>query len=147
MIVLRPATAADQPRIRAIIRAARINPLGTRWQNFVLAVDAATGAVIGTGQIKRHNDRSRELASIAVVPAYQHQGVGHRIITYLLEHHHGTLFLTCRSPLGEFYAQFGFRVVAENEMTPYFRRLRRVARLVGFLARTGETLLVMRRDR
>ncbi|MBL8046163.1 MAG: hypothetical protein JNL09_06465, partial [Anaerolineales bacterium] len=53
-IFYRPATAADMPAIRAIIREAEINPLGLKWQNFLVAEEA--DAVVATGQIKAHGD-------------------------------------------------------------------------------------------
>jgi N-acetylglutamate synthase-like GNAT family acetyltransferase len=146
MIILRPAVAADQKRIVAIIRAAQINPLDLKWQNFVVAVDDETGAIVGTGQIKSHRDGSRELASIAVVPAYQHRGIAHQIIRRLLERSAGDLFLTCRSDMEKLYEEFGFRAIREDEMTPYFRRLKKVARAFELLSRQGSSLLVMRRD-
>jgi N-acetylglutamate synthase-like GNAT family acetyltransferase len=149
MITLRPATSADQARIVAHIRAAQINPLDLKWQHFTLAEDDASGMLVGTGQIKTHGDGSRELASIAVAPAWQGQGVARRLIEHLLAQNTGTLFLTCRSPLGPLYAKFGFRAVGESEMTPYFRRLMKVARVLRPLMSRGGTsitLLVMKRD-
>ena len=148
MITLRPAAEADQPRIAAIIRAAQINPMDLKWPNFVLAVGDATGEVVGTGQIKTHRDGSRELASIAVVPEYQGRGIGRRIVQHLvdLDGNTGSLFLTCRSDMEKFYEPFGFRAVQANEMTPYFRRLKKIAGAFELLSRGGVTLSVMRRD-
>jgi len=148
MITLRPATAADQPRIVAIIRAAQINPMDLKWKNFVVTVDDQTGEVVATGQIKTHRDGSRELASIAVVPEYQHRGIAHQIIQHLLALHgdSGALFLTCRSDMEKFYESFGFRAVKENEMTPYFRRLKKVAGAFELLSRGDVTLSVMKRE-
>jgi N-acetylglutamate synthase-like GNAT family acetyltransferase len=145
MIILRPATATDQKRIVAIIREAHINPTNLRWKRFILAVDDTTGTVVGTGQIKPHDDKSREVASIAVVPAYQRRGVAHQIIERLIADTPGPLYLTCRSPMGKFYEQFGFRAIGVNEMTPYFRRLAKIAGALGFLAR-DVTLMVMKRE-
>lgn len=148
MITLRPATAADQPRIVAIIRAAQINSMDLKWKNFVVAVDDQTEEVVATGQIKTHRDGSRELASIAVVPEYQHRGIAHQIIQHLLAQHgdSGALFLTCRSDMEKFYESFGFRAVKENEMTPYFRRLKKVAGAFELLSRGDVTLSVMKRE-
>jgi N-acetylglutamate synthase-like GNAT family acetyltransferase len=151
-IRLRRATAGDQKRINAIIRAAQINPMGLKWQNFVLAVEAETGEIVGTGQIKTHGDGSRELASIAVIPAYQRRGIAHQIIEHLIAEHRradgaGPLYLTCRSTLGPFYEQFGFRRIELDEMTPYFKRLKRFANLFRAVAGPQVTLLVMKLDR
>ena len=146
MITLRPAVEADQKRIVAIIRQVGINPMDLKWQNFIAAVDDVTGQIVGTGQVKTHRDGSREIASIAVLPAYQRRGIAHQIIKSLLAQHPWTLFLTCRHEMGAFYEPFGFRVIDESDMTPYFRRLTKVANALGFLSRDKITLLVMKRD-
>jgi N-acetylglutamate synthase-like GNAT family acetyltransferase len=148
MITLRPAVELDQPRIVAIIREAQINPMDLKWKNFVVAVDDASREVVGTGQIKTHRDGSRELASIAVVPEYQHRGLAHQIIQHLLALHRppGTLYLTCGSNLGPFYEAFGFRTIDEKEMTRYFRRLKKIAGAFEFLSRGDVKLLVMKKD-
>ena len=146
MIILRPATAADQKRIAAIIRAAQINPLDLKWPHFIVAVDDASGEIVGTAQIKAHGDGSRELASLAVTPPWQGRGLARRLIEHSLARTPGTLYLTCRSSLGGLYAKFGFRVVGASEMTPYFRRLSKVAAVLRPLMRRQDTLLVMRRD-
>jgi N-acetylglutamate synthase-like GNAT family acetyltransferase len=143
---VRPATPADQGVIVDIIRAARINPMDLKWPNFVVAVDQATGQIVGTGQVKSHGDGTRELASIATVPAYQKQGIAGQVINTLLDMHPGVLYLTCMSYLGPFYERFGFREVPQAELTPYFRRLSRVARAFLFVNRRDERLLVMKRD-
>jgi N-acetylglutamate synthase-like GNAT family acetyltransferase len=145
MISYRQATSADQPAIVAFIRAADIFPLGLKWPNFILALDDATGQLVGTGQIKKHGDGSHELASIATAPAYQRQGIAHRLIEQLLARHPGVLYLTCLGHMESLYQQFGFRSVAPDEMTPYFRRLMRLAKTAQFLSRDSRQVLVMRR--
>ena len=146
MIILRPATAADQKCIVAIIRAARINPFDLKWPHFTLAVDDASGEIVGTIQIKLHGDGSRELASLAVVAQWQGKGLARRLIEDLLARTPGTLYLTCRSSLGGLYTKFGFRPLGQSEMTPYFRRLSKIAAAFRPLMVRGDTLLVMRRD-
>ncbi len=148
-LIFRDATAADQTAITAIIRAAGINPLSLKWPNFLLAVDAASGAVAGTGQIKVHGDGSRELASIATRPEYQRRGIAGALIRRLIARHTAAspdpLYLTCASPLRGFYEPFAFRVIDEAEMPPYFRRIKRLVNVLQLFARDGRTLLVMRR--
>jgi N-acetylglutamate synthase-like GNAT family acetyltransferase len=146
MISLRQATSADQAAIKRIIREAEINPMGLKWPNFVLAVDDSTGEVVGTGQIKPHGDGTRELASIATVPAYQRQGIAHRIIERLISQSTGTLYLTCMSNMGPFYEQFGFREQRNNELTPYFRRISTLARAFMRLDPQKRRMLVMKRE-
>ena len=146
MVTIRPATAADQDTIVRLIREAEINPIGLKWPNFLLAVDDATGAVVGTGQIKHHGDGSDELASIATVPAYQHRGIAHQIIEHLLAQHSGVLYLTCMDYLESLYQRFGFHTIGPDEMTPYFKRITRLAKTFFVLSGTQHKLLVMKRE-
>ena len=134
-VLYRAATAADQNTITALVRAAQINPLGLQWQHFTLAVDEATGDVVGTGQIKAHDDGSRELASIATRPDYQRRGIAREMVRRLMEQHRAEtrapLYLMCAGALRTFYEPFGFRVIERTEMPRYFQRL---SRLTGWLA-------------
>jgi N-acetylglutamate synthase-like GNAT family acetyltransferase len=143
----RPATEADAPTIRRLIREASLNPFGLRWQRF-LVIEAA-GQVVGIGQIKPHDDGSRELASICVAPSHQGQGIGTQIITTLLANEPGSLYLMCRPPLATYYQQFGFQRLGLDEMTPYFQRIvGPVTRVVNALHRFVPALhvpVVMRR--
>ena len=145
MIVVRPATVADQKTIKAIIRAVQINPTDLKWQNFVLAVDQDSGAIVGTAQVKQHGDGSRELASIATVPSHRQRGIARQLISHLLAEHEGTLYLTCLDTMESFYEKFGFRSITTTEMTPYFRRLMRIAGALNFVSDEGRRLLVMQR--
>ncbi len=141
MFTLRAATSDDAAAIRGLIRQVRINPMGLDWRRFVLAV-SPEGEMIGCGQVKPHGDGSRELASIAVIPAQRGQGVARAIIQHLLAANPGTLYLTCRASLSPLYTKFGFRVIQEAEMPPYFRRISRLARLMTRWV--GDGLAVMR---
>jgi len=145
MIVVRPATAADQKTIKAIIRAVQINPMDLNWPNFVLAVDQDSGAIVGTAQIKQHRDGSQELASIGTLATHRRQGIAHMLINHLLAEHQGTLYLTCLDTMESFYTQFGFRTITLAEMTPYFRRMMRLAETFRFVSDEGRRLRVMQR--
>ncbi len=142
-LVVRSAVEADEPAIRAIVRAARINPFGLSWRRFVVAMD--DGRIVGVGQVKPHGHGSRELASLAVVPDRQGQMIGTRIVQALLAREPGPLYLMCRSTLEEYYQRFGFRTVGWRDLPPYFRRMALLARLFVFLRRDGARILVMRR--
>jgi len=142
MFSLRPATAADAAAIRALVYAARINPTGLEWRRFVVAL-SPDGMVIGCGQVKPHRDGSRELASIVSAPAWRGNGVARAMIEHLIDINPGPLYLTCRARLEPFYEKFGFRTVGADDMTPYFRKLSRLARMVGFVGLGKERLLVM----
>ena len=142
MFQLRPATQADFPQIRDLIHSVKINPTGLDWRRFWVAV-ASTNQIIGCGQIKPHSDGSHELASIAVAQSWRGQGVARALITQLITEHPGTLYLTCRSSLGSLYQKFGFEVVDEKNLPPYFKRLHRIAGMFIKLRWIKERLLVM----
>lgn len=142
-IELRKAVKADFPAIRALIRQTGINPLGLDWRRFLVA-ESPAGEFVGCGQLKPHSDGSLELASLAVTPAWRGKGVARVIIQALMDAAPRPLYLTCRASLGPFYEKFGFRVLQPEEMPPYFRRLSRLARIVGKLI--NETMLVMKVD-
>jgi N-acetylglutamate synthase-like GNAT family acetyltransferase len=141
---LRPAENADSATIKSLVRQAGINPLGLDWERFLVAVDREN-QVIGCVQIKPHRDGSRELASLVTRPDWRNQGVARSLIEQLLEKHPGMLYLMCRSELGPFYEKFGFRVLAEDAMPRYFRRIKRLTRLAEGLV-GNELLLVMERQ-
>src|SRR6266849_4672890 len=142
-LTIRPATEADQPTIRRLIKEANINRMNLHWPNFVVAED--DGVIVGVGQVKAHGDGSRELASIAVVPARQGQGIGSAVIKTLLAREPGVvLHLTCRRELEGYYERFGFVRLEPASYPPYFRRttlfFSRISPLFGI------HLLVMRRE-
>ena len=142
-MTIRAATEADQPTIRRLIKEANLNRMSLHWPNFVVAEE--DGAIVGVGQVKAHGDGSRELASIAVVPDRQGQGIGSALIEALLAREPGAvLHLTCRRQLQGYYERFGFRRLEPAEFPPYFRRMIPIINLVArFL---GTQILVMKRE-
>ncbi len=143
LVTIRPATEADQPTIRRLIKEANLNRMSLQWPNFVVAEEG--GAIVGVGQVKAHGDGSRELASIAVLPAHQGRGIGRALIERLLARERGVvLHLTCRRELEGYYQRFGFRRLEPAEYPPYFKRLIPLVNLVARLLRTR--ILVMRRE-
>ena len=147
-IFLRAATAADQSRIRQIVRAAGINPMSLAWPRFIVAEDR--GQIVGVGQVKPHGDGSRELASIAVVPERQTEGIGSVIVETLIRLENGPLYLTCASHNEGYYLRFGFRTLQRAEMPRDLRRLHRLGRViisvVNLFTRRRERMLVMGRN-
>jgi len=140
---IRTATEADQPTIRRLIKQAKLNPMSLDWPNFVVAEEDR--AIVGVGQVKAHGDGSRELASIAVVPARQGQGIGRALIERLLARAPGiVIHLTCRSDLEGFYKRFDFRTLERAEYPPYFARMIPLINLV--MRPFGMRILVMRRE-
>jgi N-acetylglutamate synthase-like GNAT family acetyltransferase len=122
---IRKATREDAAFIRRLIWRVGINPLGLDWRRFVVAVHEH-GVRIGCAQVKSHKDGSLELASVAVVPLYRHQGVAETTIFEILKDHNPPIYLTCRSSLVSFYERFGFSELSELETMPaYFRKVKR----------------------
>ena len=122
---LRKASESDFAFIKQLVKDSNINPFGLSWERFIVAESA--GEFVGCGQLKPHGDGSVELASLAVLPKYRGQGVAVLLINHLIATGPRPLYLTCRSELRSFYEKYNFRVLATDEMTPYFRRLYRFA--------------------
>jgi N-acetylglutamate synthase-like GNAT family acetyltransferase len=145
---IRPARPADQQTIRRIVRSARLGPFGLDWPNFLVAERA--GEIVGVGQVKAHRDGSRELASLAVLPGNQGQGIGTALIQALLDHEEGVLFLFCGSRLRGYYQRFGFEEVAPDLLSSSIRRLLRLANAGAWLLSQLTTrrlrIIAMRRE-
>ncbi len=125
-----------------MIRRAGINPLGLAWRRFVV-VEASEG-IIACGQVKDHADGSRELASLAVAEGWRGRGLARVIIEHLQRQSGPPLWLTCREGLVPLYTRFGFREVTDTrDLSPYFRRLMRLARVILRIVRPEEGLAVM----
>ncbi len=140
---LRPARESEAGQIKDLIHLVGINPMGLDWKRFVVAVNDRD-EMIGIGQLKPHGEDILELASIAVYPEYQGQGVGRGIIEYLLKDSPRPLYLMCESSNGPLYEKFGFRELPYDEMPRYFQRMSKLAGLVAALARREERLLIMK---
>ena len=144
-LVIRAATQADASHIRALIRLVRINPMSLDWTRFLVA-SSADGRLAACAQIKPHADGTCELASLAVHPDFRGRGLARALVERLLAGSPRPLYLTCRSGLGPLYEKFGFRPVSRDELTPYFRRIQKLAHRMMSIFGDGETLLVMRLD-
>lgn len=142
---LRPATAADEADIKALIKLVRINPMDLDWRRFLLA-STPDGRLAACAQIKPHADGTRELASLAVSDAWRGLGLARQLIEALTAREARPLYLTCRSGLEPFYQKFGFRSLGKDELTPYYRRLQKLANAMMKLGGGSETLSVMRLD-
>lgn len=141
--LLRPATNGDFSEIKALIQQVRINPTKLDWHRFTVAVDGSD-RMIACAQLKPVPGGLTELASLAVRPAYRHQGIARALIENLLAEAPRPVYLTCRSSLGELYEKFGFRALEVYEMPLYYRRLQRLVTKFVKLTHRNESLLVMK---
>ena len=132
----------DFPAIKDLIHQVGINPTGLDWRRFIVA-ETLDGQFAGCGQLKPHSDGTLELASLAVVPSARQQGLGGLIISQLASAAPRPLYLTCRAQLGPYYQKFGFRIVTQNELPRYFRRISRIAGLMRTIHLINDALLVM----
>src|SRR3990172_7155996 len=143
-IPLRPATPADERRIKDLIHEVGINPMSLDWRRFIVAEDE--GVFAGCGQIKPHGDGALELASLAVIPARQGQGIGSILIKALMAREPGELYLTCRSGLAPYYHKFGFEEVEVEAMPRSLKTLYRAARMFSKVIGAGQGMSIMKRD-
>lgn len=103
---VRPATAADQPLIRRMVRRTLFDPTVLHWSRFVLV--ERDSEVVGVGQIR---PRTPELDSLVVRRDLRGQGIGTLLIEALLAKHTGPIYLECAARLTSYYARFGFEVI------------------------------------
>jgi N-acetylglutamate synthase-like GNAT family acetyltransferase len=136
-VYIRAAEAVDQQEIRTLVRAARLNPMGLDWVDFLVAEDAQPqGRILaGVGQLRPHSDGSRELASLAVAPAYQGQGIGRALVRCLLDRGPRPLYLFCRCELVPYYSQFGFTPVTATGLPPVLARRYRIGQTIVWAAK------------
>ena len=147
-IAIRPATAADQPTLSAMVRDARLNPFRLHWGDFLIAEDE--GHIVGIGQVRPHGDGSRELSSLVVAPERQAQGIGSQVVEALLARETKPTYLFCRDRLASFYERFGFQLVERRQLPRALARMHRVANLMtsveALFRSRHERIVAMRRD-
>lgn len=140
---LRAAKKADQPTIKQMVREARLNPLGLKWERFTVAV-TESDRVIGCVQLKPHRGGVLELASLVVVKEWRRKGVARRLIEHLKKTAGPPIWLMCGSRLTEFYEPFGFRRVSLGEPMPgYYRWILRMTFILNRISLPGMTLAIM----
>ncbi|KXK12141.1 MAG: N-acetylglutamate synthase [Chloroflexi bacterium OLB14] len=140
---IRRAAESESAQIKSLIHLVGINPAGLDWKRFIVAVDDEE-KIMACGQIKPHSGDILELASIGTLPEFERQGLASAVVTELLKTSTRPLYLMCMEHNGTFYERFGFRVIAENEMPKYFRRMKKLFKLADVVMRSGEDLLIMK---
>ena len=143
-ITLRPATQADEKKIKDLIHEVQINPMNLDWPRFIVAED--DGAFVGCVQIKPHKDGTRELASLAVTPSRQGSGIGSVLVKALLERERGELYLMCLKPMVTYYQCFGFEEVPEAAMPRSLKIYHRAGKIFAKIAGTQGTSIMRRED-
>lgn len=146
--MIRPAARADGPAIRALISAARLNPRDLDWRRFLVA-DAA-GEVAACAQVRVHRRGTRELASVAVVPARRGTGLGRRISEAAIDREPlRPLYLYTEARTEAFWARLGFSTIEGDAIPRDLRGPLRVARIAtatfSLVTRQRHRIIVMRR--
>lgn len=126
---IRPATHADEARIKAMIRQAQLYPFGIQWQRFIVAEEA--GEILGVVQLKKHLGGTLELGSLAVMPSRQKEGIGAKLIEALLAKAGAPVYLDCHISRESYYQRFGFRRLSWRELPLAFRGIRLFLLLVS----------------
>lgn len=142
-LTLRPAAADDEKKIKALIHEVQINPMNLDWRRFIVAEDG--GEFVGCAQIKPHKDGARELASLAVAPDRQGQGIGTMLVNALLEREQGELYLMCVKENVPYYRRFGFEEVTGRRIPRSLRFYERAGRLLSKITRASG-ISIMRRE-
>lgn len=141
-ITLRPAQRSDARLIRGLTWQVGNNPLALDWRRFWLVVDA-DDRMLACAQFKPHSDGTREFASLAVIPEWRGRGLARSLILHFQEQDGPPLYLTCRSSLEALYTHFGFRSLTDDELPPYYLRLRRVTDILLKWTRRKEGICIM----
>ncbi|MBI5352648.1 MAG: GNAT family N-acetyltransferase [Chloroflexi bacterium] len=142
---LRPALESESSQIKDLIHLVGINPTGLDWKRFIVAVNDG-GQVVACGQIKPHGADIRELASIAVNPEYQDQGLARAVIEDLLSKTERPVYLMCLSKMEGLYEKFGFKAISYEIMPRYFQRIYNIFRIADVVRHSGEELSVMKME-
>lgn len=140
-VEIRAATHADAARIKIMVRAERLNPLGLDWQRFYVAEGA--GEVVACVQTKPHGN-VRELASLVVECRWRGLGIGLSLVAFLQAEAGPPLWLMCRTTLVPFYEQCGFEeVAAPREMPRYFAAICAIFNLSAVFRLASSSLAIM----
>jgi amino-acid N-acetyltransferase len=136
-VKIRRATPLDQPAIRAMVHAERLNPSDLRWPNFMVAV--TEDRIVGAVQIRRHADGSHELGSLVVARELRGQGIAKRLIEALLQAEPGPVWMITADGFARACARWDFRPIDPRSAPVRVRRNWRIGSLARILS------LIMRR--
>lgn len=115
------AIIADEPQIRGILEKLDGDRANFNVSQFMVVKNE--GKIIGCVRIKFFLDGSLELASLAVLPEYQGQGIGSELIRkLLLSKPVRPIFLLTSLDKEEFYKRFGFNIINSDNLPEELRK-------------------------
>jgi N-acetylglutamate synthase-like GNAT family acetyltransferase len=130
-VVVRRARPDDQPVITAMVRRARLNPAGLRWEQFV--VGERDGRAVGVAQLRRHSDGTKELASLVVEPGARGQGIATHMVDTLLAGETAAVYALIDRRYAGHFARWDFRQVGRGDLPPSVHRIYLIGRVVTAL--------------
>ncbi|MFW5924103.1 MAG: GNAT family N-acetyltransferase [Halanaeroarchaeum sp.] len=93
-----------------------------RSRDYVIAIDEDAGRKVGFGRIRIHSEASEfcEVTCVGVLPDWRGQGVGAHVVERLVENARDQGFEVVYAFTSEtdYFEQFGFEGVAEDELAP-----------------------------
>jgi amino-acid N-acetyltransferase len=107
--VIRKAQAREKTAIRSLVLSERMRPIDLRHENFLIAVKDEK--IIGTVQMRRHSDGTRELGSLVVAPAWRRQGIAAELIDVLLRGERQNVYMITARAHWQHFARWGFELV------------------------------------
>ena len=143
-IGIRRATERDQQEIRALVHGERLNPTGINWPNFLVAVIG--GNIIGTVQMRKHSDGSRELGSLVVSKEHRGHGTASRLIDALLAEDQEPVWMITAEPYAGAYSRWGFEQIEARAAPAKVRHnhlMGSLARIISFVMRRPVRRLVI----
>jgi len=131
-ISIRRATPGDQPLIRAMVHAEKLNPSDLKWKNFMVA--ARKLDVIGAAQLRQHPDGSRELGSLVVDKRARGRGPAKRLIDALLKSEPGPVWTVTVETIADDFRRWGFEKIDPRSAPVGVRRNYRMGSFVRLVS-------------
>jgi N-acetylglutamate synthase-like GNAT family acetyltransferase len=114
------AQLEDEPSVKAILKLLDGDESAFDIEKFVVA--KVYGRTIGCIRVKSLPGETLELSSLAVLPEFQHNGIGSELIRKLLESEPARpIYLLTSADKARFYQKFDFRLIKPEEAALEFR--------------------------
>jgi amino-acid N-acetyltransferase len=148
VIIIRKAQPQEGKAIRTLVLTERMRPIDLKPENFLVAVKS--DQIVGTVQMRRHSDGTRELGSLVVAPAWRRQGIATRLINELLKDERQSVYMIAGKAHWRRFSRWGFELVSGRSV-PKLIRLHHFIGSLGvvvslFKRRSVRRLVILRRQ-
>ena len=118
---VREARNRDEAWLLDRIEELGVDEAAFRSRDYVIAMDEEAGEKVGFGRVRAHkgeNGEYCELTGTGILPDWRGAGVGAHVIERLIENASDDGFETVYALIDEpeYYEQFGFREIAEDDL-------------------------------